>query len=127
MCRKKTSDKMCSIIDCKKNSHKWVPFEPQKGYYAFCDIPKPIMFKCKDEVDYVFDTSLNKCVYNCLTNGYFVDRFDCKSYIICEKQGLEYVVLRATCPLRYYFDKDKKKCVRGTCTSEIDDNDSLIM
>lgn len=123
MCRKKSDDKkLCHTIDCKKNPYKWVAWEPQKGYYGFCGTPTITMFKCDDEDNYVFDTELNQCVYNCESNGYFVDRFDCKSYNICERRGSKYVWLQASCPLRYYFDKDTKKCVRGTCKSEIDDH-----
>lgn len=124
LCRKLTSSKQCMRINCKNSLYKWVPYEPQKGYYAFCGKPFATMFKCPDEENYVFDTTYNKCVYKCESCGYFGDRLDCRTYHVCEKHGR---VETAKCPLNYYFDKVKKKCVRGTCWPEIDTDDMKMI
>lgn len=126
MCRPLTSAAMCGTVNCQKSLNKWVPFEMQRGYYAFCGRPKPTMFKCSDEDNLVFDPTVNKCIYNCQSSGYFVDRLDCRSYYICENRGRGYIAVQAKCNVNYYFDKVKLECVRGTCECEIKPDDDRL-
>lgn len=123
LCRKFTSAKQCVTINCANNQYEWVPYEPQKGYYAFCSKPFATMFKCADEENYVFDPTNNRCVYNCRSYGYFGDRLDCRKYHVCEKRGR----VTAKCPYNYYFDSVKKECVRGICRPEIDTDDMKMI
>lgn len=65
-------------------NNKFLPFPHNPAYCAFCGVPI-IMFKCADEQNYIYDPSVNECVYNCKYTGYFIDSSNCSQYFICEK------------------------------------------
>lgn len=106
----------CQKLNCNNKKDKWVLFDGNRGYYGFCTAT-PVLFKCPDEENYIFDLASNKCVYNCITAGDYVDRFDCTKYITCDRSGGRWNVISQQCAKNYYFKGGK--CIRGTCESDI--------
>lgn len=96
----------CLKINCSKQDNKFVTYQSSPGYYAFCGVPI-IMFKCADEENYSFDTTTNKCRFNCKKSGYFADSLTCSKYFICERKGGEPIEM--DCPEEHAFDG--KACV----------------
>lgn len=102
LCRRKTSNSLCQTVNCSIKQHnKFIPFTQNPAYYAFCGVPI-VMFKCADERNYVFDTSVNDCVYNCRQAGYFIDPANCAQYFICEKSGAQGILQK--CPYNFKFN-----------------------
>lgn len=75
------------------------------------------MFKCVDEKNYVFDTKINDCVYNCKRSGYFVNPADCSQYFICEYTGNGLNSVLQSCPIGMKFNG--LQCIESDVCPEI--------
>lgn len=128
LCRAKRSSKDCATFDCKKKFNEFVKHPLHHAYYAYCVTPpnrqiKHRVFKCKDDVNYAFDTVTKKCEFVCKRRGEFVDREDCESYVSCRWEHGKYLWERIKCPFGHYFRDNK--CVSypanttQRCTPEI--------
>lgn len=128
------STKECPKIDCSKTPNRMVSYTYDKAYYAYCfqsfdGRRETYMYKCEDEVNHIYDVALNTCVYNCKSNGNFVNRANCNGYISCYKVGGKFEYMEMECPPGYYFNTIQ--CVPNgatDCISEMipveDDNGS---
>lgn len=108
--------------ECSKasNDKKMVSYNPDKAYYAYCAIGSaPIMFRCADEQSEIYDVQQDVCRYNCQREGTFVDRSNCKGYIMCRRVNNLWWAQTSDCPTGYVF-KDTQ-CVRATTCTNLND------
>lgn len=122
LCRRQDSPAHCETVDCTNSSNAMVLFKPHPAYYAFCmagPIAPIYMYKCLDELNEIYDLATNKCAYNCLKQGSFKDRTNCRGYIVCSMVNGLLVGTKAQCPPGNYFNGEQ--CVRelNLCVSEI--------
>lgn len=110
LCERRTQYSSCEVVNCSGQNNKFIPYAPNPTYYAFCGIPI-VMFKCGNETynNYVFDSSVNDCVFSCQSAGYFAHPSDCTRYYICESRGVQGI--QQECP--YGFKFDGASCVKS--------------
>lgn len=99
----------CNKVDCSNpaNANSMVLYAGNAAYYAFClvdsllgDEAKVYMYKCRDELNQVYDLSLGQCVYNCTAAGNFTDRTDCNGYYSCSAGSAgNFVSTKVSCEL----------------------------
>lgn len=99
---------------------QFVTFSSNAAYYAMCvkDTTGAIqsyVSKCEDTENYVFDTTKMSCVFQCKTDGQFVDIENCLGYVLCYKSGSKYLYQNVNCPKSTYFNKVSKTCTVGDC------------
>lgn len=124
LCRKRGGGNCHRLTKCDrpKNSLQLVGFNGHPAYFAFCP-PRPtdvtLMFKCEDELNYVFDERQHSCRYDCKRAGQFVDRRNCNGYILCRKLNGRWAPQPMWCPLNSQFVNGR--CVRSStaCTNEL--------
>lgn len=109
LCRQRRSSSECPIFNCNQKFNEFIVYQPNPAYYAFCVTPptrqvRIRVFKCRDDLNYVFDLNTKQCEYRCKALGRFTDREDCEGYILCGRNQRGQVVYdRVKCPNSYYF------------------------
>lgn len=90
----------------------YVSFPANPKFYANCTndggVQNMTMYKCDD--GYIFDISSKKCIFECISAGYFTDPLNCTGYYFCEG-WIKFKSTRFTCPTGQYFDG--MRCVDG--------------
>uniref|UniRef100_A0A1B0CTK7 Chitin-binding type-2 domain-containing protein n=2 Tax=Lutzomyia longipalpis TaxID=7200 RepID=A0A1B0CTK7_LUTLO len=102
--------------DCSGKDNKFVTHTLYPGYYAFCRVMggthEIIPYKCRDELNFAFNTKTNACEYQCKDEGRFVDRESCDHYYECYRSEGGYTYQRIKCGEAYHtYDKQLQKCV----------------
>lgn len=108
----------CNKIDCSKKPNTFIVYPGNPAYYAYCYLGSngqitTYMFVCDFPAFQIFDSTLNQCIYNCKSTGYFQDPSNCNGYLYCSAAKAKPTSL--SCETAYVFDgtgcnKDAATC-----------------
>lgn len=113
----------CLPVVCPRFFVGNIPIRSNPAFYAFCFESTPMVFRCPDPDNQVFDPRLDRqrCSFKCSAAGHFKDREDCHRFYTCTRRGLSLKVEHHRCPERYWFS-ESKRCeleVDGECVPEL--------
>lgn len=117
MCRFQWWSFDCKVVTCPADGgvDKYLPFPGSAGMYAMCVSGVPMVLRCPDTKNFVYDDKQQQCVLKCRSTGRVVDPEDCMAYYECSRVGLQLTSRRWKCVKGYIFSAQEQKCVRGVC------------
>lgn len=115
-CRYKWWPFDCKQVSCSaEEQDASKPFPGSSVLYAKCDNGLPIMFRCEDTENFVYNNDQKKCVRKCRSSGRLSDPDDCAAYYECSRRLLTLSIRHWKCVVGYSFSEEQQKCVRGGC------------
>ena len=103
----------CVQINCTYNKNKYVVYTGDRSYYAYCMGTEPLMFRCADPDNFVFNPVSEACEFVCKVDGRVADIQDEMMYYECYRVGFALVSRHMQCPIGFVFNNTTKLCARS--------------
>lgn len=107
ICQRKS---ICQTFKCPTVDGQIVAYKYDRAYYGLCFQNEITIYKCNNEIDYIYDETINGCTFNCRYIGNHADRSNCNGYISCYYVNGKYNYKPLPCPVGYFFNSRLLKC-----------------